>query len=633
MKKSKRSMGYRSHAVALTIVLSPVLLQIQECPRPDQFRVLRFEVAGQDLMSHFEIEKYEGYGVRTSSPTATLTVTPRRDDSTATYQWVIGEETTEAQSIGEQGGGTVTLDVPLGQSQLLVVVRTAELVQTIYTIDVNRVNTNANCVANSTGDPHLVTFDRYPYDLQSVGEFILTNSPSGGFEIQARTKAWGSSGRLSVNSAIAADVGGDIVSVYANDSAIFGDSAVYINGARVVLAEREKVDLLQGGSVERFRARTEVVWPTGEVAQITRRNGRLGAYYDVQVIVPKAQGASLEGLFGPCDGLYANDLWPRDAAEPLALPPSFNTLYDVFGDSWRLLPGESLFKDTVPDDPAFPDGPFTSADLPTASRLAAEALCLDQDIDDPILLENCIIDCGIDDCALVDPPDTSIIETYRSMIPTVGTPGPGELACGLLLSGSIDAPGEVDILTFTGNAGDEILLTTAQTSGFGGHGDDLEVTVVSPTSIQVDQYRGGGHRLITLPETGTYSINLESVRLLTGTYNTGFECLDPLSADAVLIGPGDVMNGSLEAAADVDLFTFSGSSGDSVLLTTAQVAGFVYGDDLRVTLYSPSGAVLNVTNGGSSTEVALPETGTYVITARSWRYSLTGDYQLGLAQP
>jgi hypothetical protein len=43
-----------------------------------------------------------------------------------------------------------------------------------------------NC-AGSHGDPHLVTFDGYHYDMQAVGEFVLVRSLDDDLEVQART--------------------------------------------------------------------------------------------------------------------------------------------------------------------------------------------------------------------------------------------------------------------------------------------------------------------------------------------------------------------------------------------------------------------------------------------------------------
>jgi hypothetical protein len=398
---ARRLVVFRSHVLALAIALSPVLLLLPGCGSPDYLSVLSFEVGGQDLIQNFDFLKYEGYGVTTTSSTATLTAITRQSESTATYSWVVGGEIIGSGTIGV-AGGTVTLnDIPFGQSQLYVYVHAVGLYRptNYYRIDINRVAPDY-CVANSTGDPHLITFDRLHYNLQTVGEYILTRSTLGGFEVQARTSPWGTSRVVSVNIAFAADIAGDIVSVYLNDP------HVYIN--HQPMSPTEKVDLDQGGSVEVHGTVTELVWPNGERAQITR----YGSYLNLQVMVPTTAGVDLVGLFGRCDDDATNDLWPRDATSPLQQPVTFNELYYVFGDSWRVMAGESLFEDQGVTDPSFPDSSVTSADLPQSVRDDARAFCLEQGVTDGVLLEDCILDYGLTG-------DESFVEVCRTLFPPV----------------------------------------------------------------------------------------------------------------------------------------------------------------------------------------------------------------------
>ena len=56
------------------------------------------------------------------------------------------------------------------------------------------------------------------------------------------------------------------------------------------------------------------------------------------------------------------------------------------------------------------------------------------------------------------------------------------LTCGDLIPGSIDVAGEADFFTFTGQAGDEILLTLVQTGGFGGP-SRAQATLFDPMNV------------------------------------------------------------------------------------------------------------------------------------------------------
>ena len=56
---------------------------------------------------------------------------------------------------------------------------------------------------------------------------------------------------------------------------------------------------------------------------------------------------------------------------------------------------------------------------------------------------------------------------------------PTPLACGDLLSGSIEGSGEADFFSFTGNSGEVIDLTLTETSDWGDFGrNDARLTVI-----------------------------------------------------------------------------------------------------------------------------------------------------------
>ncbi len=261
-----------------------------------------------------------------------------------------------------------------------------------------------DCAGASTawGDPHLITFDRRAYDLQTVGEFILTCPPLDtggagidadclmqGFGIQARTAPWPSPRDVSVNIAIAANVGGNVVSLYVDDPGF-----VFIDQVRQPLSA--VINLTSGGSVEPIGAVTELTWPTGEFARIIRRQG----YFDVHADIGGC-AQDLVGLWGNADGDPDDDFWPRGATAPLALPVTFDELVHVFGDSWRITQAESLFEygpaeDTTNyTDLSFPLGRASTADLTPAVRADAESVCQSQGVVDPVLLDACILDYGL----------------------------------------------------------------------------------------------------------------------------------------------------------------------------------------------------------------------------------------------
>lgn len=239
------------------------------------------------------------------------------------------------------------------------------------------------------GDPHLVTFDRLAYDLQLVGELVLTRTVAKDLEVQVRAAPYRGSRHVSTMNAVAMRVGGDRVGVYLGRT-----PGVLVNGAPVELGS-DPLELPGGGRVV-SRGGVVVTAPGGDEVSVLTRSG----YLDVFVRVGAARAGSLEGLLGDSDGRRDNDLRIR-GGDLIGVKPAFTTLYREFGDSWRVTPEESLF-DYLPGettgtftDLAFPEGPTSAAELPAAAREAAEAACRAAGVTDPAVLEACILDVGL----------------------------------------------------------------------------------------------------------------------------------------------------------------------------------------------------------------------------------------------
>jgi len=225
-------------------------------------------------------------------------------------------------------------------------------------------------------------------------------------------------------------------------------------------------------------------------------------------------------------------------------------------------------------------------------------------------------------------PGTSTITVEAAPPPP---PPPGSLMCGDLVSDSITAAAEVDIFNFVGSAGDVILLTAGKTSGFSSFGSAARVRLLSPSLTEILVFDTNAQRGDTLPETGTYTIEVTANNLTsTGGYNLGYECLQPLGpVDAALV-PGDLVSNSLDMVAEVDVYSFDANAGDEILLTAGKTSGFSsFGSAARVRLLSPSMTEVIFFDTNGQRRVSLPETGTYVITVTANNIVSTGGYNLG----
>ncbi len=259
------------------------------------------------------------------------------------------------------------------------------------------------------GDVHLVTFDRLAYDFQGVGEYVVTRTVTGGFEVQSRTAPWGASRHVSVSKAVAMDVEGDRVGIYLDRT-----PPLYVNGAPTDLAA--SLTLPNGGTVQKTIGGYLVKWTDGTQVGVAVRNGYLSLGYRVS---PALRGR-LVGLLGDFDGSREHELVTRDGV-PLGARPTLQELYNVYGESWRVKQEESLF-DYVDGattatyvDRTFPDGVAASTSLTAEKKTFAQTVCAAVGVTDPVLLEACLVDVGFTGeesfaqaAAEVSPPDGSL---------------------------------------------------------------------------------------------------------------------------------------------------------------------------------------------------------------------------------
>ena len=216
----------------------------------------------------------------------------------------------------------------------------------------------------------------------------------------------------------------------------------------------------------------------------------------------------------------------------------------------------------------------------------------------------------------------------------------GTLACGDLLAGALSGSGEVDLITFTGQAGAVVDLMLVRTGGFvDGFGRLLAVphaTIFGPSGTEVVTFNSDSQNTLTLPESGTYTVRINANTLVhTGSYNLGMECRSPLSAVDGTLACGDLLAGALSGSGEVDLITFTGQAGAVVDLMLVRTGGFVdgFGRLLAVphaTIFGPSGTEVVTFNSDSQNTLTLPESGTYTVRINANTLVHTGSYTLGM---
>jgi len=264
--------------------------------------------------------------------------------------------------------------------------------------------------ARTYGDPHMVTFDGARYSFQTVGEFVLTKSTSG-LEVQARQKP--QSDDFSLNTAVAMNVGGDRVGIYASDYPD-GDRStpVRVHGRPVQVSANKAYFLPNGGTI-RVKGKTyTVAWPTGETvtAQIRRSGGM--SFMNINVQITDCSEGIFDGLLGNANGFEGDDFRGLNDQPDLRIAsgndPFWGTsremeqrrlsfLANTLADQYRVTQLSTLF-DYAPGrntasftDRSFPRVHRTLNEIPRDRRMAAQRRCEQQGISGRDL-NGCIFD-------------------------------------------------------------------------------------------------------------------------------------------------------------------------------------------------------------------------------------------------
>ena len=242
----------------------------------------------------------------------------------------------------------------------------------------------------STGDPHLSSFDGYNYDFQAAGEFTLVHGNDPGLEIQVRQEPWGNNSVVSINTAVAMQVGDNVVGIYRGQP-----NPVNINGEFVAIADGETVAVGDGS-----------IFRQGNSYVVTNEHGdgfwvRVGRFIDLGTFLSDERSGEIEGLLGNADGDKTNDIALADGTV-LTGPLTKQDLYGPFADSWRVTPETSLFVYSDGEStetftiPNFPLRTITINDLDPAVRAAAEEAVRNVGLTEgTIEFENAVLDVAL----------------------------------------------------------------------------------------------------------------------------------------------------------------------------------------------------------------------------------------------
>ncbi|AFZ49126.1 cadherin domain-containing protein [Dactylococcopsis salina] len=202
------------------------------------------------------------------------------------------------------------------------------------TIGSSNIEMILNSASFGLGDPHVSSFDRNNFSFQVVGEFTVVESTdeNNPLTIQVRTSPTieedgESSDSLSNYTAIATEVNGDTIALYAGE-----ENPVFINGENVSDLNETPVTDLDNGL---FQINLDEAGEERIVVQVFENR------IDPRVFLSEERNGNIAGVFGDKDGNPNDDFTLRDGT---ILPnPTFDQINNQFAQSWRTTdPANSL---------------------------------------------------------------------------------------------------------------------------------------------------------------------------------------------------------------------------------------------------------------------------------------------------
>lgn len=191
------------------------------------------------------------------------------------------------------------------------------------------------------GEVHISTPDGLRYDYQGTGEYISLISDDKQSMVQARQEEWPDNPKLSINTAAAILAEGHTFEFYLKPSFKW-----YVDGKEQAVPGEKNTQTLSGGTTLDVTPEGNglfdfvVMWGDGSLG--ARVHLRENASLDIGA-ARFSNAHTYAGVFGNLDKDPKNDLALR-SGETLTVPADIDGI-NKFQDSWRLLPGESLFKD------------------------------------------------------------------------------------------------------------------------------------------------------------------------------------------------------------------------------------------------------------------------------------------------
>ncbi|MCP9934861.1 cadherin-like domain-containing protein [Cyanobium sp. Candia 9D4] len=216
---------------------------------------------------------------------------------------------------------------------------------------------------------------------------------------------------------------------------------------------------------------------------------------------------------------------------------------------------------------------------------------------------------------------SSIPYSFQLVTPTTTSTS---LTLGSAVSGSISEPGEQDIYTFTGTAGQRLLLDATVNNSRA-----LFATLRSPSGALVINFADTDFdsSLVTLTETGTYQLSIEGqVGSATGTGNYNFQLID--ASTAPILPLDTVTPGTLTPGAESEFYRFTAAAGQRFAFDG------ISGTGPTVRVFDAGNSQIGNGSLGFDFEFTTPEAGTYLLQIEGSAFATSPvSYSFSLVTP
>ena len=486
------------------------------------------------------------------------------------------------------------------------------------------------------GDTHIQIANRLYFDFQAAGEFLAAASSDGKLVIQSRQEPALGGTEITFNTAVAANINGDRVGVYAKEP-----SFLLVNSAAIDGADVEK-RLPHGGKLQRHGATVNISWPDGTRLSVTR----MGYTLNYAINPSSNSKPTFSGLLG--DSRKTDELVGRDGSSLSRSDPAFQTkLYRQFGNSWRIKQSESLFRYWPGESTAtftnrsIPSREVRATSLAPEIRSKAETVCRAVGVHSQPALDDCILDVGATgmpafaaaSVAVERGTDTAAYTHGSSAAPPVSsapisTPSAPPQSTGDQYSikigdtvsadhpakgaGAILKTGQKQTYSFAAEAGDNIYVAVGPCSG-----TIPGFNLVKPDNGVLDGVgacRDFGP--VTLPAAGTYRIVASASGTARYTFSLRTALLNqfPLKIDDSISPDHPAGAGIITQAGQRQSYSFNAQAGEVVYLGIGPCEGAVPSLDIL----APDNHRLDGQMGCHDLgREVLPQRGAYRIVART----------------